>query len=624
MINQPKGKEMVSKRGMQKSDHHISPGNLDNYFPGNSISRAIELYEMRRELARLRRKLQASENRFQNVIDKSADGIFIINQKGIVCFVNPCAEALFNCTAQELLGKDFFGSLVVEGSACQMDTEIIPTVGEKEREERICVVTTQVEVIRPDEQKLVAEMRVVETEWEAEIAYLVSLRDITERKEVEEERQKSEKLYRTLASHLPNGAVFLFDENLRYTLAEGTDLQAIGISKELMEGKTIWEVLPPETSAMIEPIYRAALAGKTTVFEWRSGAYIYDTHVLPVRNERNEIFAGMMMTQNITQRKQTEEALRKSEATLTEKATKLKEALSELQRTHKQLVQSEKMSSLGLLIAGVAHEINNPVNFINGNLDHVNEYTQELLELCQLYQQHYPNPSLEIQEKTAASDLDFIIEDLPKMLSSMKLGVERICEIVLSLRKFSRIDDAEMKPVNLHEGMEGTLLILQNRLKFPGSNSSIQLVKEYGAIPEVECYASSINQVFMNIINNGIDALIEYNQVSSRNGIVTNPSLIRISTKVIDEDYVAIEIADNGPGMPAEVKERIFDPFFTTKPVGKGTGLGLSISYQIVVEKHGGELKCYSEMGQGTQFLIKIPIRQSNQSKAKRAEESGR
>ena len=290
----------------------------------------------------------------------------------------------------------------------------------------------------------------------------------------------------------------------------------------------------------------------------------------------------------------------------------LEQALRELQKAQVQLVQTEKMSSLGQLVAGVAHEINNPINFIYGNLAHAGDYTQDVLGLVQMYRQQYPNPTPEIQDEIETIDLDFIFEDLPKLLSSMKMGTERICEIVLSLRRFSHLDEAQMKPADIHEGIESTLLILQNRLKAKLEHPDIQVVKEYGDIPPIKCYAGQLNQVFMNLLTNAIDALEEgrVRRKRSQNLYSSHPSpIIRIRTLMLDQQ-VAIHIADNGPGMTEEVKQRLFDPFFTTKPIDVGTGLGLSISHQIVVEKHGGQLHCFSQPGQGTEFVIQIPLQQ--------------
>jgi signal transduction histidine kinase len=265
------------------------------------------------------------------------------------------------------------------------------------------------------------------------------------------------------------------------------------------------------------------------------------------------------------------------------------------------------------IVAGIAHEINNSVSFIYGNLTHANEYAYDLLHLLHLFIQHYPQPVPEIQAEMEDIDLDFLRSDLPKLLSSMQLGAERISEIVLSLRNFSRLDEAEVKCVNIHEGIDNTLLFLQNRLKGRGIRPDIVVQKDYSDLPFVECNAGQLNQAFMNIFCNAIEALEK--EISHRQGNIHHPSpIIRICTEVGDNNQVVIRIADNGIGMTSEVQQRLFDPFFTTKPIGKGTGLGLSISYQIVVEKHGGQLTYISETGKGTEFAIAIPIQQYNSS----------
>ncbi|NEQ41590.1 MAG: GAF domain-containing protein, partial [Okeania sp. SIO3I5] len=298
-------------------------------------------------------------------------------------------------------------------------------------------------------------------------------------------------------------------------------------------------------------------------------------------------------------------------------AQKLSEALKKLQQAQAQLVQTEKMSSLGQMVAGIAHEINNPINFISGNIVHVSKYTQDLLSLIHLYQENYPAPPTVIQEEIEAIELDFLIEDLPKILNSIKVGSNRIADIVLSLRNFSRLDESEVKSVDIHEGIESTLLILQNKLRYKPQEKAIQIIKNYDYLPNVKCYVSQINQVFMNIISNAIDALAEKrSQKFNPSGMNQNSDIpeslptIIINTKVISSQAVRIIISDNGMGMTETVRNKIFDPFFTTKPIGSGTGLGLSISYQIIVEKHQGRLDCTSTVGQGTKFIIEIPFQQ--------------
>jgi len=295
----------------------------------------------------------------------------------------------------------------------------------------------------------------------------------------------------------------------------------------------------------------------------------------------------------------------------TDKATQLERALHSLQQTQIQLIQTEKMSSLGLLVAGIAHEINNPVSFIYGNVNYASDYIKDLLNLLELYRVTYPRPVPEIQALAQSIDLDFLVEDLPKVLFSMKVGANRIRDLVLSLRNFSRLDEAEKKPVSLHEGIDNTLLILKHRLKQKAAHPSIQVIKEYGQLPLANCYPSQLNQVFMNLFTNAIDAL-EESIVSGQWSAVSENTTdqqprIWIRTEVNNSGYITIRIVDNGPGMTQTVLSRLFDPFFTTKPMGKGTGLGLSISYQIVVEKHKGTLHCYSELGKGAEFVVTLP-----------------
>lgn len=447
-------------------------------------------------------------------------------------------------------------------------------------------------------------------------------RDINDSKQAEAALAASERRFRTIAATIP-GAIFQFSNRdgvwtVDYMSDRCYDIFGV-TAAEIMQDINSFIACqhPDDRDSYIQSVIEAVENSTPWHYEGRSikpdGEICWwQGDSIPTRNEHDEmVFCGVAI--DITDRRAAEAALRQSETQLREKAQQVEQALRNLQTTQTQLVQTEKMSSLGQLVAGVAHEINNPVNFIYGNLQYTGEYIQSLLHLIELYQQHYPTPTREIQAEAEAIDLDFLKEDLPKLLSSMKVGADRIKKIVLALRNFSRMDEAEVKPVDIHEGIDSTLMILQNRLKEMPKHPGITVIKEYGDLPLVECYAGQLNQVFMNILSNAVDALEEggsYEKVSTKEEL--HPlATIWICTEAIDGNFVRVRIADNGVGMSELVQSRLFDPFFTTKPIGKGTGLGMSISYQIVTEKHGGSLQCNSTLGQGAEFLIEIPIRRN-------------
>jgi len=457
----------------------------------------------------------------------------------------------------------------------------------------------------------------------------------------EEALQQSEKRFRMLLWNMPVG-VLLLEPSLEIMFSNHMAMEKLGLTDSHMCGQLAFpgdllllqedgRPFPEGGLPMQQALATKAPVHNVVVRICCPNSQQPEPRWLLVNTDPQLTAAGsverlLCTFSDITAGKQAESALRHSEAREREKATQLELTLQTLRQTQAKLIQTEKMSSLGQLVSGVAHEINNPVSFIDGNLGYANGYIQDLLNLVHLYQKHYPNPICEIQVFANTIDLEFLSEDLPKLLKSMKVGAERITEIVLSLRNFSRHDESEIKPIDIHQGIDSTLLILQSRLKATGRYRAIEVVREYGNLPRVECYAGQLNQVLMNILSNAIDALEEVRIDSSASGQENTrcTPCIRIRTSHLRcqdqqrqaslngqpmKDSVLIQIADNGSGMTQDVKAKLFNPFFTTKPVGKGIGLGLASSYQIVVDKHEGELGCKSELGQGTEFWLKIPVR---------------
>ncbi|MBD2008660.1 PAS domain S-box protein [Microcoleus vaginatus ZQ-A3] len=594
----------------------LSAGQLDtrvNIHSQNELGTlAIAFNNMATQLEELIKAFEVERNFVSAILEIAGALVVVLDPQGQIVRFNRACEQMTHYSFSEVKGRYIWELFPNSDLARQAKTafESLQSGNFPQQYEGSWVSKDQ-------QLKLIAWSDTALLDNEGEIEYIIKTGiDITQRKQAEEELKASEQRLSYLFRQ-SSLAVVEWDLNFKVTAWNPAAEQIFGYTATEAIGHHPAELIVPASARQVvdqvmnelliqsQGIYSVneniTKNGKIIICEW------FNT---PLVGDAGKIVGVASLTLDITERKQAEAALRqaKEEAEV---------ALKTLQQTQAQLIQAEKMSGLGQLVAGVAHEINNPVNFIYGNLSHTADYTQNLLKLIQLYQQTYPT-NAQIEEKIEEFDLDYISEDLPKMLTSMKVGADRIRQIVLSLRNFSRLDEAEKKPVDIHEGIDSTLMILQNRLKAKPDHPAIEIVKEYGDLPRVECYAGQLNQVFMNILANAIDALENYDNQRSLKDIQKNPSRITIRTKLVTNETgpgssknVVIQVQDNGSGMTESVRQQVFNPFFTTKPTGKGTGLGLSISYQIVVDKHGGSIECFSQPHQGTEFRIEIPVLQS-------------
>ncbi|AFY56772.1 PAS domain S-box [Rivularia sp. PCC 7116] len=549
------------------------------------------------ELKKAEQVIRSSEQNLRTLLDSVYDAIIIHDLKGNILDVNEQMLQMYGVNRDQVTQMSIVADLSSSDNPKEQFTQIIEKVMSGDSQ------LFEWKAKRPhDNSTFDVEVFLRRVTLNSQDIILANVRDISERKKVEAEIQAKQHFIQRITDSSPN-TIYIYDLEKQQNIYTNHEIATIlGYSRQQiqeMANNLFVNIIHPEdlpkvfsqnqkiSTAKDGEIYETEYRVKQADGKYR---WLYSRDTVFNRNEDGLVTQILGVATDITERKLAE--------------IELQNTLHELKTTQTQLIQSEKMSSLGQMVAGVAHEINNPVNFIHGNLTPATQYTQDLLKLLELYQQHYPNPPEDIQEEIEAVELEFLKEDFLKMLNSMKQGTQRIREIVLSLRNFSRLDEAQFKAVDIHKGIDSTLMLLQNRLKAKPNFPRIQIAKQYSSLPPVDCFPSQLNQVLMNILANAIDALESQKSMSTPQ--------IQIHTKLIDNNRIAIHIYDNGSGIPPQIQSKLFDPFFTTKEVGKGTGNGLSISYQIVVNKHGGNLSYKSTPGEGTEFIIEIPVNQTN------------
>jgi two-component system, NtrC family, sensor kinase len=535
--------------------------------------------------------LRDYHNEFLTLFGAMQDVILVFDREGCYLRIVPTSTSHLYKPEAELIGKTLHDIFPSDTADWFLDTIQTTLSSQQTTNIEYCLLLDETEVWF---EASIAPLRDNEAIWVA--------RDITQRKQAELSKQETQQRLQAILDYAPT-VIFIKNIDGKYLTINRPIQRILNLNPKEFLGKTDRQLFPEDIAHKFQKHDRQVIDRNIPItleheIVLSDRTYTYLTIKFPLKNSAGETYALGGIATDITDRK-------KSEDQLQQKTQQLETTLLELKKTQAKLIQTEKMSSLGQLVAGIAHEINNPINFIHANLNHARMYIEDLLKLLHIYQSQIPSELPEVQEQMEEMDWEFVLEDFPRLLGSMQVGTQRIRNIVRSLRTFSRLDETGIKRADIHECIDSTLMMIQHRLTSKPGCPEIKVIREYGELPVIECDSGQLNQVFLNIITNAIDALDEVIVTPE----CTDPQIL-IQTNLLENDQVSIHIANNGPHIPEDIQQRLFDPFFTTKPVGKGTGIGLSISYQIVTERHQGSLRCVSAPGQGVEFIIKLPIRQ--------------